>query len=64
MELQVRKQNYKLAMFTRLYRILWLTVVVIAAFFVVSSLSFSERLAEGQFYPTLSTNFYANATRR
>lgn len=45
-ELQVRKQRYKLQMFTRLYRILWLTVVVIAIFFVVSSLSFSERLQE------------------
>jgi hypothetical protein len=48
-ELEVRKQRYKLTMFTRLYRILWLTVVVIAIFFVVSSLSFSERLAEGRF---------------
>jgi hypothetical protein len=33
-------------MFTRLYRILWLTVAAIAIFFVASSLSFSERLAE------------------
>jgi hypothetical protein len=33
-------------MFTRLYRILWLTVFFIAVFFVVSSMSFSARLAE------------------
>lgn len=36
-------------MFTKLYRILLGTVAVIAVFFVVSSLSFSERLAEGDF---------------
>jgi hypothetical protein len=40
-------------MFTRLYRILWLTVVVIFIFFVVSSFSFSERLAEGSSTLTL-----------
>jgi hypothetical protein len=32
-----------------LYRILLFTVVVIAVFFVVSTLSFSGRLAEGVF---------------
>jgi hypothetical protein len=46
MELQVRKQTYKLTMFTRLYRILWGTVFCIAVFFVVSSFAFTERLAE------------------
>jgi sensor histidine kinase YesM len=44
-ELQVRKQRYKLTMFTRLYRILWLAVLLIGIFFVVSTLSFSSRLA-------------------
>jgi hypothetical protein len=34
-------------MFTRLYHILLMTVVVIAIFFIVSSLSFTGRLAEG-----------------
>lgn len=58
MELQVRKQNYKLLMFTRLYRILWLTVLVIAIFFVVSSLSFSERLAEGAHHPFFLSSPY------
>ena len=47
-QLKARKQRYKLGMFTKLYRILLGTVVVIAIFFVVSSLSFSERLAEGK----------------
>ncbi|KAG7452349.1 uncharacterized protein BT62DRAFT_1071496 [Guyanagaster necrorhizus] len=45
-QLKARKQRYKLLMFERLYRILLLTVVVIAIFFVVSSFSFSGRLAE------------------
>jgi len=45
-QLQARKQRYKLAMFTKLYRILLITVIVIAVFFVISSLSFSDRLAE------------------
>jgi hypothetical protein len=47
-QLQARKQRYKLAMFTKLYRILLITVIVIAVFFVISSLSFSDRLAEGR----------------
>lgn len=46
-QLRARKQRYKLTMFTRLYRILLLTVVIIAIFFIISSLSFSDRLAEG-----------------
>jgi hypothetical protein len=47
-QLRARKQRYKLTMFTRLYRILLGTVVIIAIFFVISSLSFSDRLAEGR----------------
>jgi hypothetical protein len=35
-------------MFTKLYRILLLTVVIIFIFFVISTLSFSDRLAEGK----------------
>jgi Lung seven transmembrane receptor len=46
-QLKARKQRYKLSMFTKLHRILLGTVFVIAIFFVVSSLSFSARLAEG-----------------
>ncbi|KAI0652014.1 lung seven transmembrane receptor-domain-containing protein [Trametes meyenii] len=45
-QLAARKQRYKLSMFQWLHRILLLTVVVIAIFFVVSSLTFSGRLAE------------------
>ncbi|KAF9567045.1 protein PTM1 [Agrocybe pediades] len=44
--LRAKKQKYKLKMFERLYYILIFTVFVIAIFFVVSSLSFSGRLAE------------------
>jgi hypothetical protein len=36
-------------MFTRLHRILLMTVVIIAIFFVVSSMSFTGRHAEGLF---------------
>ncbi|KAJ6621161.1 lung seven transmembrane receptor-domain-containing protein [Mycena sp. CBHHK59/15] len=45
-QLRARKQRYKLSMFENLYRVLLFTVVVIAVFFVVSTLSFSGRLAE------------------
>ncbi|OSD03235.1 hypothetical protein PYCCODRAFT_1477105 [Trametes coccinea BRFM310] len=45
-QLAARKQRYKLSMFNWLHRILLLTVVIIAIFFVVSSLTFSGRLAE------------------
>ncbi|TDL28022.1 hypothetical protein BD410DRAFT_739394 [Rickenella mellea] len=45
-QLAQRKQRYKLKMFQRLHRILLMVVFVIAIFFVVSSLSFSNRLAE------------------
>ena len=48
-QLAARKQRYKLKMFQRLYYILLATVVVIVAFFVVSSYSFSDRLAEGRY---------------
>ncbi|KAH6916964.1 lung seven transmembrane receptor-domain-containing protein [Coprinopsis sp. MPI-PUGE-AT-0042] len=45
-QLRARKQRFKLRMFTRLNYILIFSVIVIAAFFVVSSMSFSGRLAE------------------
>ncbi|KAG2367769.1 protein PTM1 [Suillus spraguei] len=45
-QLSVRKQKYKLRMFKHLYYILLGTVVIIAVFFVISSVSFSDRLAE------------------
>ncbi|KZT02462.1 uncharacterized protein LAESUDRAFT_738744 [Laetiporus sulphureus 93-53] len=45
-QLASRKQHYKLSMFRWLHRILLMTVLVIAIFFVVSSLTFSGRLAE------------------
>ncbi|KAH7880907.1 lung seven transmembrane receptor-domain-containing protein [Lentinula edodes] len=53
-QLRARKQRYKLSMFEKLYRILIFTVIVIAIFFVVSSFSFSGRLAEG----TLGLTFF------
>ena len=46
-ELQQRKQRYKLGMFRRLQSILIGAVFVIAVFFVLSSMSFSDRLDEG-----------------
>ncbi|ETW87041.1 hypothetical protein HETIRDRAFT_468833 [Heterobasidion irregulare TC 32-1] len=45
-QLKARKQHYKLRMFQRLHYILLFVVVVVVIFFVVSSLSFSGRLAE------------------
>ncbi|KAI0052524.1 hypothetical protein FA95DRAFT_1580094 [Auriscalpium vulgare] len=45
-QLKARKQRYKLRMFQRLQYILLFVVFVIAIFFVVSSLTFSGRLAE------------------
>ncbi|KAG0707496.1 lung seven transmembrane receptor-domain-containing protein [Suillus ampliporus] len=45
-QLSVRKQRYKLKMFKNLHYILLATVVVVAIFFVISSVSFSDRLAE------------------
>ncbi|WWD08697.1 hypothetical protein V865_006810 [Kwoniella europaea PYCC6329] len=46
MHLQARKQRYKLQMFQRLWRILVISVIAVAAFFVVSSMSLSNRLDE------------------
>ncbi|KAI0782376.1 lung seven transmembrane receptor-domain-containing protein [Irpex lacteus] len=45
-QLAARKQRYKLGMFKWLYRILMMTVLMVAIFFVVSSMTFSGRLAE------------------
>lgn len=47
LHLQERKQNFKLQMFRRLYRILITAVIAVAAFFVLSSISLSNRLDEG-----------------
>ncbi|KAF8203093.1 protein PTM1, partial [Pholiota molesta] len=44
--LRARKQRFKLKMFERLYYILLFAVLIIAIFFVVSTMSFSGRLAE------------------
>lgn len=46
LHLQQRKQNFKLAMFQSLYRILIIAVIAVAAFFVLSSISLSNRLDE------------------
>lgn len=45
-DLETRKQSFKKQMFTRLYRILVAAVIVIMAFFVITSMSFSNRLDE------------------
>ncbi|KAL0951511.1 hypothetical protein HGRIS_008196 [Hohenbuehelia grisea] len=45
-QLRARKQRYKLRMFERLNKILLMIVIVVMIFFVVSSMSFSGRLAE------------------
>ncbi|KAF8509794.1 lung seven transmembrane receptor-domain-containing protein [Gautieria morchelliformis] len=45
-ELRARKQHYKLTMFRRLYHTLIATTTCILVFFVVSTLQFSNRLAE------------------
>ncbi|KAF8640627.1 hypothetical protein AX17_000287 [Amanita inopinata Kibby_2008] len=45
-QLKARKQRYKLGMFKKLHRILLLVVLVVMIFFVVSSFTFSGRLAE------------------
>lgn len=45
-ELRQRKQRYKLRMFRRLQLILIGAVIIIAAFFVLSSMSFSDRMSE------------------
>lgn len=46
LHLQQRKQNFKLAMFQGLYRILVIAVIAVAAFFVLSSISLSNRMDE------------------
>ncbi|UOH80485.1 hypothetical protein LQV05_003139 [Cryptococcus neoformans] len=46
MHLQARKQRHKLQMFQRLWRILVISVIAVAAFFVVSSMSLSNRMNE------------------
>lgn len=43
-ELAARRQTFKKAMFTKLYRVLVVAVIIIGAFFILSSLSFSNRL--------------------
>lgn len=45
-DLETRKQSFKKQMFTRLYRILVAAVIVILTFFVITSMSFSNRLDE------------------
>ncbi|CAE6449385.1 unnamed protein product [Rhizoctonia solani] len=57
-ELADRKQTYKLGMFRTLYRILLLAVIIIGAFFVVSSMSFSNRLDEDYAPETWETRWY------
>ena len=47
-ELKQRKQRFKLKMFRRLQIILIGAVIIIAAFFVLSSMSFSDRTNEGE----------------
>jgi hypothetical protein len=43
-------------MFKRLYRILMIAVIAVAAFFVISSLSLSNRLNEGESHPNALSN--------
>jgi len=47
--LRARKQRFKLKMFERLNMILMFDVAVIAVFFVVTTMSFSGRMQEGEF---------------
>jgi hypothetical protein len=47
MHLQARKQRHKLKIFQKLWRTLVVAGIAVAAFFVVSSLSLSNRLDEG-----------------
>ncbi|KAK7041690.1 hypothetical protein VNI00_008979 [Paramarasmius palmivorus] len=55
-QLRARKQRYKLRMFEKLNWILMFSVLVILIFFVVSSFSFSGRLAEGSPFPSTSSD--------
>ena len=55
MFLQAHKQRMKLQMFQRLWRILVMAIIAIAAFFVVSSMSLSNRLDESELNRCAST---------
>jgi hypothetical protein len=55
-QLAARKQRFKLGMFRTLHRILLATSLVILAFFVVSSMTFSNRLAEGLSFSRLAVD--------
>ncbi|KAH8923755.1 hypothetical protein BT69DRAFT_1262125 [Atractiella rhizophila] len=57
-DLAARRQTYKKQMFTRLYRILIGAVLVIFAFFVISSISFSNRLDEDYAPDTWKTRWF------
>jgi hypothetical protein len=46
LHLQERKQHFKLTMFQRLWRILIIAVIAVGAFFILSSISLSNRLDE------------------
>jgi hypothetical protein len=46
LHLQERKQHFKLQMFQRLWRILIVAVIAVGAFFILSSISLSNRLDE------------------
>lgn len=64
MFLQAHKQRMKLQMFQRLWRILILAVIAIAAFFVVSSMSLSNRLDESESIARSLSRTHAQTTRR
>ncbi|KZS95867.1 hypothetical protein SISNIDRAFT_438421 [Sistotremastrum niveocremeum HHB9708] len=57
-ELAARKQTYKLTMFKRLHFILLGTVFVIFLFFIVSSMSFADRLGENYANDTWKTRWW------
>ncbi|GAA98706.1 uncharacterized protein L969DRAFT_83759 [Mixia osmundae IAM 14324] len=57
-DLTARKQTFKKLMFTRLYRILIGAIIVIASFFVISSVSFSSRLDDNYAPDTWQTRWF------
>lgn len=57
-DLESRKQTYKKQMFVRLHRILIAAAVVIILFFLVSSISFSNRLQEDYAPETWRTRWF------
>lgn len=57
-DLELRKQTYKKQMFLKLYRILLAAIIVILGFFVVSSISFSNRLDEDYAPDTWKTRWW------